>query len=118
LPRIFDKLGRFGAAHPVRNFDLFEVHVQSQLAQLGGDIVDRSLSLQRAAGTRPDVLGQMRYLAIGIIVGQCGFLDGGKLLQQLPRKVLLFCLRSLRLRTKTDGRILRRRVLTVSRVWE
>src|SRR6266571_2434872 len=60
----------------------------------------------------------MSHLMVGIVVGERGCLDGGKLLKQLGRKVLLLGLRLLWLRPKRDRRVLGRRVLGEHIGWE
>ena len=82
------------------HFALKEALISAQMQSNGG------FGLQRSGGARADVLGQVRELAVGVVVGQRGRLDGGEFLEQLRREVILLRLRCGRGRRERNGRVL------------
>src|ERR1700691_2089636 len=69
-----------------------QANFEAQLPKCGGDILGGDVSLQRTAGTRSNVFGEMGELAVGVVVIESGGFDGGKLLQENWREVLLVVL--------------------------
>ena len=59
----------------MRHHDLFELHFETELAQLGCYILNRRLRLRRAAQARADVVRKMRQLTISVITFQRGLLN-------------------------------------------
>src|SRR5207248_2632043 len=79
----------FSATNPVRHFDFFELYLQPKLTELAGDIIDGRFGLSGTSRPGADFFGKVRQLAVGVIVVQSGGFDGGQLIEQLRRKVLL-----------------------------
>ena len=73
----------------MRYLHFFELHVQPELAQLRGNVVHRSIGLNRSSRARADVLREMGKLVVGIIVRHCRRLDGCQFFQQLRRKTFV-----------------------------
>ena len=86
LPGILHQFGGFRSANPVARLHRFQMHVQPELSQFAGNVVDRGLRLRRSHRARADILGQMRYLVEGVVVGQSGVADRRQLLNQRRRK--------------------------------
>jgi hypothetical protein len=95
----------------VWDFDFLEMDIETELAQLGSDVIHGGLCLQRSAGARANVFGQMSDLPVGVVVRQRGRPNRREFLQQQRREVLLLRLGLLRRRHERNGRVLGRRVL-------
>ena len=67
LPGIVHEFGGFNSTHPTWQPHFLQAHLQSLQAHLLGHIVDRVFRLRRCSHARPDVLGQVRYLAVGVV---------------------------------------------------
>jgi hypothetical protein len=78
--RILDQGGGFGAANPVLHGDGLEADFKAEMAKLFGYVFGGRAGLGRPGGAGSDVLGEVRELAVAIVVAERGGFYGGKLL--------------------------------------
>jgi hypothetical protein len=79
----------------VRDYDLLEADFEAQLAEFGGDVFGGSRRLRRTCGASSNVFGEVSELAVGVVVIERGGFDGGKLLEEEWREIMLRGLRGL-----------------------
>src|ERR1700704_5886800 len=79
------------SAHPVRDDNFFQLYIEPELAQLGGDILRSVVGLRRSCRSRPDIVGQVSKLVPGIVAFEGRFLQlfefGGEL-ERIGRRLL------------------------------